>query len=77
MTINKSVYRAIDPEKALSLAKQLSNGFGRYKVHVIYGKEQVSKRKVEKIENVGKYSSAKEARQAIEAFLDKTLWLQK
>src|SRR5258707_727271 len=77
LTINKKIYRAINPEKALRVAKKLSNGVGRYKVHVIYGKEQISKRKIETIENVGKYKRAKEARLAIEAFLDKSLWINK
>lgn len=77
LTINKKVYRAINPEKALEIAKKLGKGNGKYKVHVIYGKEQISKRKVENVENIGKYATALEAKQAIEAFLDKSLWLSK
>ena len=74
LTVNKKVYRAINPEKALTIAKKLNNGIGRYKVHVIYGREQISKRKIESIENIGKYTNARDARIAIEAFLDRTLW---
>ncbi len=75
LTINNKLYRAINPEKALGLAKKLKTGEGLYKVHVIYGKQKISKRKIETVENLGKYSTAKEAKQAIYAFLDQTLWL--
>ena len=75
LTINKKLYRAIKPEKAISLAKKLKTGEGIYKVHVIYGKEKVSKRKIEVVENRGKYQKAKEAKQAIYAFLDQSLWM--
>lgn len=77
LTINKKLYRAIKPDRALSVAKKLSSGKGVYKVHVIYGKEQISKRKTVTIENEGKYYSAKEAKQAILAFLDSSLWMVK
>lgn len=76
LSINKKLYRAINPEKALSIAKKLSSGIGLYKVHVIYGKEQISKRKFITIENEGKYKSARETRHAIMAFLDKSLWMK-
>lgn len=76
LSINKTVYRAINPEKALEISKKLGTEFGTYKVHVIYGKEQISKRKVITIENEGKYKSAKETKQAIVAFLDKSLWMR-
>ena len=75
LSINKKQYRAINPEKALIIAKRLSTGLGRYKVHVIYGKEQISKRKFITIENEGKYVSARETKRAIKAFLDKSLWI--
>lgn len=75
LTINKKLYRALKPERALAVAKKLSSGKGLYKVHVIYGKEQISKRKTLTVENEGKYYSAKEARHAIIAFLDSGLWL--
>jgi hypothetical protein len=77
LTINKKLYRAIDPDKALTIAKKLKSGRGTYKVHVIYGKEQISKRKIVTIENEGNYNSAKEASLAIRAFLDSTLWVSK
>lgn len=76
LSINKKLYRAINPEKAVAVAKKLSSGIGTYKVHVIYGKEQISKRKFITVENEGKYKSAKETRQAILAFLDKSLWMK-
>jgi hypothetical protein len=76
LTINKKLYRAIDPRRALAVAKKLTTGQGIYKVHVIYGKEQISKRKTVTVENEGKYKSAKEARIAIRAFLDSTLWMR-
>lgn len=75
LTINNKHYRAIDPQKALVIARRLSRGIGDYKVHVVYGKEQISPRKKETIENMGKYKSAKEARTAILAFLNKDLWI--
>lgn len=75
LTINKKTYRAINPQKALKVAKKLSNGIGTYKVHVIYGKEKISPRKSETIENSGKYKSAKDARRAILAFLNRDLWI--
>ncbi len=75
LTINDKHYRAIDPQRALAIAKRLSSGIGAYKVRVIYGKMQISKRKKEAIENTGKYKSAKEARKAIVAFLNKDLWI--
>lgn len=75
LTINNKHYRAVNPQKALTIAKRLSNGIGAYKVRVIYGKTQISKRKKETIENTGKYKSAKEAKKAILAFLNKDLWL--
>jgi hypothetical protein len=77
LTINEKTYRAINPQKALAIAQKLQTGVGDYKVHVIYGREQISKRKKETIENEGKYKSAKEARRAIVAFLDETLWISK
>ena len=76
LTINKKLYRAIAPDKALAIAKKLTTGQGIYKVHTIYGKEQISKRKSVTIENEGKYHSAKEARLAIHAFLDRSLWMK-
>jgi hypothetical protein len=76
LTINKKLYRAIKPERALAIAKKLSSGQGIYKVHTIYGKEQISKRKTVIVENEGKYYSAKEARMAIFAFLDRSLWIK-
>jgi hypothetical protein len=76
LTINKKLYRAINPQKALAIAKKLTSGVGMYKVHVIYGREQISKRKTVTIENEGKYKNAKEARLAITAFLDSTLWMR-
>jgi hypothetical protein len=76
LSINKTVYRAINPEKALEIAKKLGKGFGIYKVHVIYGKEQISKRKTITVENEGKYTSEQETKQAILAFLDKSLWMR-
>jgi hypothetical protein len=76
LTINKKLYRAINPRKALAIAKKLKTGEGMYKVHVIYGRLQISKRKKETIENNGKYRHAREAKQAIYAFLDKSLWMQ-
>jgi hypothetical protein len=76
LTINKKLYRAINPERALEIAKKLTTGQGIYKVHMIYGKEQISKRKTITIENEGKYYSAKEARTAILAFLDRSLWIK-
>lgn len=76
LTINKKLYRAIDPRKALAIAKKLTSGNGLYKVHVIYGKEQISKRKTVTVENAGKYKTAKEARIAIIAFLDSALWMR-
>jgi hypothetical protein len=76
LSINNTVYRAINPEKALDIAKKLGKELGNYKVHVIYGKEQISKRKVITVENEGKYRSAQETKQAIVAFLDKTLWMR-
>lgn len=75
LTINDKHYRAVNPQKALTIAKRLSSGKGAYKVRVIYGKMQISKRKKETIENIGKYKSAKEARNAILAFLNKDLWI--
>lgn len=75
LTINNKHYRAIEPQKALTIAKRLNNGIGAYKVRVIYGQTQISKRKKETIENIGKYKSAKEARKAIVAFLNKDLWI--
>lgn len=75
LSINKKLYRAIDPEKALEVAKELDTGTGIYKIRVIYGEEQISKRKKETIENEGSYESAREARLAIKAFLDKGLWI--
>jgi len=76
LTINSTLYRAIKPDKALAIAKQLSAGLGTYKVHVIYGREQVSKRKLITVENEGKYTNAQETKQAIKAFLDKSLWMR-
>lgn len=76
LSINKTVYRAINPEKALQVAKKLGTGLGTYKVRVIYGKEQISTRKVITVENEGKYTSAKETKQALMAFLDKSLWIR-
>lgn len=75
LTINNKHYRAVKPQKALEIAKRLSRGVGTYKVRVIYGRTQISKRKKETIENIGKYKSAKEARNAIQAFLNKDLWI--
>lgn len=75
LRINKKQYSAIKPEEALEVAKKLDKGTGDYQVHVVYGEERISKRKREKIENEGKYESAKEARLAIKAFLDKSLWV--
>jgi hypothetical protein len=75
LTINKKLYRCLKPDKALAVADKLSHGNGIYKVHVIYGKEQISKRKQITIDNVGKYTTAKEAKLAIKAFLDSSLWL--
>lgn len=75
LTINNKYYRAIEPQKALTIAKRLSSGIGAYKVRVIYGQTQISRRKKETIENAGKYKSAKEARNAILAFLNKDLWI--
>lgn len=75
LSINKKLYRAINPEKALEVAKKLDTGTGIYKIRVIYGREQISKRKVDTIENVGKYESGREAKQAILAFLDQSLWM--
>ncbi len=77
LTINKKLYRALKPDKALAVAEKLSTGKGMYKVHVIYGREQISKRKQLTIENAGKYTTAKEAKVAIKAFLDRTLWMIK
>ncbi len=74
ISINKKSYRAVSPQKAISIARKLHNGIGRYKVHVVYGIEQISKRKIETIENKGDYKTANEAKQAILAFLDKSLW---
>jgi len=74
LTINKKSYRKVKPQKALSIAKKLKKGIGTYKVHIVYGKQRISKRKTEVIENAGKFSTAKEARKAILAFLDKDLW---
>jgi hypothetical protein len=76
LTINKKLYRALDPSRAIAIAKKLTTGVGIYKVHVIYGKEQISKRKTITVENEGKYNKAKEARIAILAFLDSTLWMK-
>lgn len=76
LTINKKLYRAIKPDRALTIAKKLTSGQGTYKVHVIYGKEQISKRKTITVENEGIYHYAKEARMAIMAFLDHTLWMK-
>lgn len=76
LSINKKLYRAINPAKALSIAKKLSSGEGKYKVHVIYGREQISKRKIETIDNHGKFQNAKDARSAIFAFLDEDLWMK-
>jgi hypothetical protein len=76
LSINKKLYRAVTPERALAIAKKLTTGQGMYKVHTIYGKEQISKRKSVTVENEGKYSSAKEARMAIVAFLDRSLWIK-
>ncbi|MBU3979139.1 hypothetical protein KKE68_05575 [Patescibacteria group bacterium] len=75
LTINNKHYRAINPQKALIIARRLSDGIGEYKVHVVYGKKQISPRKKETIENLGKYKSAKEAKNAILAFLNKDLWI--
>lgn len=75
LTINNKNYRAINPQKALIIARRLNRGVGEYKVHVVYGKKQISPRKKETIENTGKYKSAKEAKIAILAFLNKDLWL--
>ncbi len=75
LTINNKHYRAIEPQKALTIAKRLSSGIGAYKVRVIYGQIQISKRKKETIENIGKYKSAREAKKAIVAFLNKDLWI--
>jgi hypothetical protein len=76
LTINKTLYKAINPEKALEIAKQLRKELGTYKVHVIYGTERISKRKSVTVENEGKYTTAQETKQAIMAFLDKSLWLK-
>lgn len=76
LTINKTLYKAINPEKALEIAKQLRKELGTYKVHVIYGTERISKRKSVTVENEGKYTNAQETKQAIVAFLDKSLWLK-
>lgn len=76
LSINKTVYRAINPEKAIDVAKKLGKDLGTYKVHVIYGKEKISKRKSITVENEGKYTTAQETKQAILAFLDKTLWMR-
>lgn len=76
LTINKTLYRAINPEKAKDVAKKLGKEFGTYKVHVIYGKERISKRKVITVENEGEYKSAQETKQAILAFIDKSLWIR-
>jgi len=76
LTINKKLYRAINPERAIAIAKKLTTGQGIYKVHTIYGKEQISKRKSVTVENEGKYYSAKDARMAILAFLDRSLWIK-
>jgi hypothetical protein len=75
LTINEKVYRAMSPEKALAIGKTLTGGVGNYKIHVIYGKERISKRKLEAVENKGKYESAREAKQALLAFLDESLWV--
>lgn len=75
LTINHKQYRAISPIKALTISKKLKKGTGRYRVHVVYGEKYISPRKKEKIENTGIYSSAKEAKQAIIAFLNKDLWI--
>lgn len=76
LTINKKLYRALKPNRALAVAEKLSSGTGLYKVHVIYGKEQISKRKHITVDNAGKYTTAEEAKRAIKAFLDATLWLK-
>jgi hypothetical protein len=76
LTINKKIYRAINPQKALAVAKRLKTGEGLYKVHVIYGQHNISKRKKETIDNLGSYTTAKEAKRAIYAFLDKHLWIE-
>jgi hypothetical protein len=75
LTINKKQYRAIDPQKALAIGKKLNKGVGKYKVHVVYGTQQISLRKKETVENIGEYKSAKEARVAILAFLNRDLWI--
>ncbi len=75
LTINNKHYRAINPQKALIIARRLSRGIGDYKIRVIYGKKQISPRKKETIENIGKYKTAKEAKNAILAFLNKDLWI--
>ena len=75
LTINRKQYKAINPDEALEVSKELVAGSGSYKVHVIYGEEKVSKRKRITVENEGKYESAKETKQAIKAFLDKSLWM--
>lgn len=76
LSINKTVYRAINPEKAIEVARQLGKDLGTYKVHVIYGKEKISKRRIITVENEGRYTTAQETKQAILAFLDKTLWMR-
>ena len=77
ISVNKKIYRAITPEKAKIIAKKLGTGTGKYKVHVIYGQTIISKRKKEVVENEGKYNTAREARQAIVAFIDESLWTYK
>lgn len=76
LTINKKLYRAINPQKAIIIAKRLNTGIGNYRVHVIYGREQISKRKIINIENAGKYKTAERAKNAIFAFLNEDLWLR-
>lgn len=75
LIINKKYYRALIPEKALEVAKRLSSGRGSYKVRVVYGEAQAGRRKKELVENVGRYKSAREAKNAIMAFLNKDLWV--
>ncbi len=75
LTINRKQYKAINPDQALEVSKDLGTANGSFKVHVIYGTERVSTRKTITVENEGKYQSPKETKQALKAFLDKSLWM--
>ncbi len=75
LTINRKQYKGINPDKALEVSKRLGTDDGSFKVHVVYGTERISKRKTITVENEGKYRSPQETKQALKAFLDKSLWM--